>query len=208
MNGANHAEDLIIGGYEFSVTGNISSGLPFSLSLQLVFGRHSGQRTLPTQRNRRIANPPVGLWYPGKGWGTFYQAANAWYPSSPIPASTTSAMFAATRNLDRISGTPIFRYPEELHGLGAVCHEVPHGCYERVQPHQPRQPRRQHSVRRHHHRRGSWTGTPSVGILSISQVLIAERSRNKTGGELRLPSFFSIADIIAAPEKADGELDF
>jgi hypothetical protein len=33
LNNANHAEDLAIGGYEISLTGNLASGLPFGLSI-------------------------------------------------------------------------------------------------------------------------------------------------------------------------------
>ncbi len=72
LNGANHAEDLIIGGYEFSVTGNISSGLPFSLSLNSCSDDIPG--SAPCQPNATGALPThLSGFVPGKGW-TFYQA--------------------------------------------------------------------------------------------------------------------------------------
>jgi hypothetical protein len=72
LSGANHAEDLIVGGYELAATGTVASGLPFSLSLSSC-----GQdipSDAPCQPNA-TGTLPTGLskFVPGTGW-TFYKA--------------------------------------------------------------------------------------------------------------------------------------
>jgi hypothetical protein len=72
LNGVNHAEDLILGGYEVSATGNVASGLPFSLSLNSCGDDIPGDA--PCQPNASGSLPTsLSKFVPGKGW-TFYQA--------------------------------------------------------------------------------------------------------------------------------------
>jgi hypothetical protein len=68
----NHAENLILGGFEISGTGNISSGLPFSLSLNSCANDIPGDA--PCQPNATGKLPTsLSKFVPGTGW-TFYQA--------------------------------------------------------------------------------------------------------------------------------------
>jgi hypothetical protein len=70
--GVNHTEDLIVGGYEVSLTGTVASGLPFSLSLNSCGNDiPSDAPCLPNATGKL----PTGLssFVPGTGW-TFYKA--------------------------------------------------------------------------------------------------------------------------------------
>jgi hypothetical protein len=72
LNGVNHAEDLILGGYEVSATGNVASGLPFSLSLNSC--GDDIPSSAPCQPNATGSLPTsLSKFVPGTGW-TFYQA--------------------------------------------------------------------------------------------------------------------------------------
>jgi hypothetical protein len=78
LSGANRAEDLAVGGYEVSFTGNWASGLPFGLSINCQFT--SGGNTYndlpggpPCQPNASGKLPTsLSKFVPGQGW-TFYQ---------------------------------------------------------------------------------------------------------------------------------------
>jgi hypothetical protein len=72
LNGVNHAEDLLLGGYEVSATGNVASGLPFSLSLNSC--GDDIPSSAPCQPNATGRLPTsLSKFVPGTGW-TFYQA--------------------------------------------------------------------------------------------------------------------------------------
>jgi len=72
LNNVNHAEDLALGGYEVSLTGNLSSGLPFGLSLNSCGDDIPG--SAPCQPNATGKLPTsLSKFVPGQGW-TFYQA--------------------------------------------------------------------------------------------------------------------------------------
>jgi hypothetical protein len=72
LNNVNHAEDLILGGYEISATGNVASGLPFSLSLNSCGNDVPG--SAPCQPNATGSlHTSLSKFVPGTGW-TFYQA--------------------------------------------------------------------------------------------------------------------------------------
>jgi hypothetical protein len=72
LNGINHAEDLLLGGYEISETANVASGLPFSLSLNSCGDDIPG--SAPCQPNASGSLPTsLSKFVPGTGW-TFYQA--------------------------------------------------------------------------------------------------------------------------------------
>jgi outer membrane receptor protein involved in Fe transport len=72
LNGVNHAEDLLLGGYEVSATGNVASGLPFSLGLNSCGDDIPG--SAPCQPNATGSLPTsLSKFVPGTGW-TFYQA--------------------------------------------------------------------------------------------------------------------------------------
>ena len=72
LNGVNHAEDLLLGGYEVSATGNVASGLPFGLSLNSCGDDIPG--SAPCQPNATGKLPTsLSKFVPGTGW-TYYQA--------------------------------------------------------------------------------------------------------------------------------------
>jgi hypothetical protein len=85
LNNANHAEDLAVGGYEISLTGNLASGLPYGLSISCNFqGTIAGVTTTlpdlpaggdaPCQPNATgKLHTNLSGFVPGAGW-TFYQA--------------------------------------------------------------------------------------------------------------------------------------
>jgi hypothetical protein len=79
LNNANHAEDLAIGGYEISLTGNLASGLPFGLSITCATAAgpdlpSTPYGDAPCQPNA-TGKLHTGLsgYVPGQGW-TFYKA--------------------------------------------------------------------------------------------------------------------------------------
>jgi hypothetical protein len=78
LNNANHAEDLAIGGYEISLTGNLASGLPFGLSVNCttpgVGPDLPSGGDAPCQPNATgKLSTSLSKFVPGTGW-TFYQA--------------------------------------------------------------------------------------------------------------------------------------
>jgi hypothetical protein len=71
LNGANHAEDLAVGGYEISLTGNLASGLPFGLSISCGADIPSDAPCQPNATGKLHTN--LSSFVPGTGW-TFYGA--------------------------------------------------------------------------------------------------------------------------------------
>src|SRR5580658_9165078 len=114
--------------------------------------------------------------------------ANAWQHVHPAWSGSNRQ-----RSLQLLLWAPLLEHgcfaPEGLRRLGERVDQVPHGCHQRIQPHQPRQPGRKYSIGWHDHRRGAWTRTSSVGVLSLSQVLIEQEEPQQTLGGASAPLF-------------------
>jgi hypothetical protein len=77
LNNANHAENLAVGGYEISLTGNLASGLPFGLSINCTTSigpdlPAGGDAPCQPNATGKLHTNLSG-YVPGAGW-TFYQA--------------------------------------------------------------------------------------------------------------------------------------
>ena len=207
---------MIIGGYQLSCVSTWSGGLPFSLSYNEC-GQNVNDSPNPATSGGCVPNA-TGRMHTGltdvcdkhRRYGirglTTRLRPRTWLPiqvlaSLPILASTTSAMLASTPIVDRVL-LDRHGHHQGVHHSGEHRHEVPHGCVQRLQPHQPRQPGRQHRVDRHHHRR-RWRMRPATiaDHVSLNSLFACSsncaRSRNKPGGELRLPSSFALTASIA-----------
>jgi len=71
LTSANHVTDLIVGGYELGWTANLSSGLPFSLTLNSCGGDVPSDAPCQPNATGRL-HTSLTKYVPGTGW-TFYQ---------------------------------------------------------------------------------------------------------------------------------------